>query len=180
MPGSMFSLAKSKACSTKTALQFPNPIKDLAISWLGSALARHDPPTAAQRVSLMTIEARMAAGNGSRRCYVVPRGADDEQGASVKKNSNNQSRVLLCAVAGLLAVSMLAGGAKPAAAQASDAQERCTADVMRHCSEFVPDADRIVGCLKAKRRQLNPSCLSALTTGKGSQGGKKRRAYRRG
>ena len=152
----------------------------MAISWLGSALARHDPPTAAQRVSLMTIEARMAAGNGSRRCYVVPRGADDEQGASVKKNSNNQSRVLLCAVAGLLAVSMLAGGAKPAAAQASDAQERCTADVMRHCSEFVPDADRIVGCLKAKRRQLNPSCLSALTTGKGSQGGKKRRAYRRG
>jgi len=74
MPGSMFSLAKSKACSTKTALQFPNPIKDLAISWLGSALARHDPPTAAQRVSLMTIEARMAAGNGSRRCYVVPGG----------------------------------------------------------------------------------------------------------
>ena len=52
----------------------PNPIKDLAISWVGSALARHDPPTAAQRVSLMTIEARMAAGNGSRRCYVVPKG----------------------------------------------------------------------------------------------------------
>jgi len=52
--------------------------------------------------------------------------------------------------------------------------------VMRFCSEFVPDADRIVGCLKAKRRQLSPSCLSALTSGKGSQKAKKRRARHRG
>ena len=32
--------------------------------------------------------------------------------------------------------------------------------------EFVPDADRIVVCLKAKRRQLSPDCSSALTGGK--------------
>jgi hypothetical protein len=50
----------------------------------------------------------------------------------------------------------------PAAAQAPDAADRCTPDVMRLCSEFVPDPDRIVACLKAKRRQLTPSCLSAL------------------
>jgi hypothetical protein len=58
---------------------------------------------------------------------------------------------------------------KPAAAQAPDAADRCTPDVMRLCSEFVPDPDRIVACLKAKRRQLSPSCLSALTAGGGAK-----------
>ena len=72
----------------------------------------------------------------------------------MKKFSKIQSRSLLCAVAGVLTVLMVAGGTKPAAAQASDAADRC--------NEFIPDADRIVGCLKAKRRQLTPSCLSAL------------------
>ena len=73
----------------------------------------------------------------------------------MKNIPKNQSRSLLCAGAGLLTVLMVAGGTKPAAAQASDAADRCTPDVMRFCSEFVPDADRIVGCLKAKRRQLS-------------------------
>jgi len=95
----------------------------------------------------------------------------------VKNIPKNQSRSLLCAVAGLLTVLMVAGGTKPAAAQASDAADRCTPDVMRFCSEFVPDADRIVGCLKAKRRQLSTSCRSALTSGGGSKA-KQRRARR--
>jgi len=34
---------------------------------------------------------------------------------------------------------------------------------MRLCSEFVPDADAIVVCLKAKRLQLTSSCLNALS-----------------
>jgi hypothetical protein len=73
----------------------------------------------------------------------------------------NSSRALLSAAAGTLAV-LLVAGATPAAAQAPDAADRCTPDVMRLCSEFVPDADRIVKCLKVKRRQLSPSCASAL------------------
>ena len=96
----------------------------------------------------------------------------------MKKFSKIQSRSLLCAVAGVLTVLMVAGGTKPAAAQSSDAAERCTPDVMRLCSEFIPDANRIVVCLKAKRRQLSPSCLSVMTSGKGSQKAKKRRARR--
>jgi hypothetical protein len=80
----------------------------------------------------------------------------------VKKLSNIQSWPLLCAMAGVLTVLMVAGGTKPAAAQASDAADRCTPDVMRLCSEFVPDADRIVACLKVKRRQLSNSCRTAL------------------
>ena len=79
-------------------------------------------------------------------------------------------------MAGVLTV-LIVAGTKPAAAQASDAADRCTPDVMRLCNEFIPDADRIVGCLKAKRRQLTPSCLSALQpSGRKS----KKRRVRRG
>jgi hypothetical protein len=73
----------------------------------------------------------------------------------------NLSGALLSAATGTLAV-LLVASPTPAAAQASDAADRCTPDVMRLCSEFVPDADRIVRCLKVKRRQLSPSCSSAL------------------
>ena len=76
----------------------------------------------------------------------------------------------------MLTVLMVAGGTKPAAAQASDAADRCTPDVMRLCSEFIPDADRIVKCLKVKRRQLTSSCLSALQPSGGKA--KRRRAHR--
>jgi len=93
----------------------------------------------------------------------------------VKKLSNIQSRSLLCAMAGALTVLIAAAGTRPAAAQASDAADRCTPDVMRLCNEFIPDADRIVACRKAKRRQLTPSCLSALQL----QGSRSSRSSRR-
>ena len=59
-------------------------------------------------------------------------------------------------------LSFMAGSARPAAGQSADAEARCTGDVMRLCSEFVPDADAIVVCLNAKKLQLEPSCLNAL------------------
>jgi hypothetical protein len=80
----------------------------------------------------------------------------------------NLSGALLSAAAGTLAL-LLVAGPTPAAAQASDAADRCTPDVMRLCSEHVPDADRIVQCLKVKRKQLSPSCLSALQPPGGSK-----------
>ena len=99
-------------------------------------------------------------------------------------------RPLLCAAAGLLILLAATTGSTPALAQASDAADRCTPDVMRLCSEYIPDADRIVVCLKAKRKQLTPSCLTALTagkepqktktSGKAPQKVKKRRAHREG
>ena len=87
----------------------------------------------------------------------------------MKTSSIILSRPLLCAAAGVLTILIVAAGARPAAAQASDAADRCTPDVMRLCNEFIPDADRIVVCLKAKRKQLSPSCLTALTPGKEPQ-----------
>ena len=95
----------------------------------------------------------------------------------MKHTSNIRSRSLLCAMAGVLTALMVAGATKPAAAQASDAADRCTPDVMRLCSEFIPDADRIVVCLKSKRKQLSTSCYTALTSGgtKSAKSKKKRR-----
>ena len=93
----------------------------------------------------------------------------------------NLSGAIAATVAGTLAILFVAGST-PAAAQASDAAERCTPDVMRLCSEFVPDADRIVKCLKVKRRQLSPSCSGALQPKGGSKSaskGKKKRSAQR-
>jgi hypothetical protein len=72
----------------------------------------------------------------------------------------NRSRFLFGLAVGLL--SFMTGNATTAAAQSADAEARCTGDVMRLCSEFVPDADSIVVCLKAKRLLLEASCLNAL------------------
>jgi hypothetical protein len=93
----------------------------------------------------------------------------------VKNQSYVRSRLSLCATAALLTFLLAAGAPRSAMAQASDAAERCTADVMRLCSEFVPDAARIVVCLKSKRRQLTHSCSTALQP----QGGKHKRRARR-
>jgi hypothetical protein len=81
----------------------------------------------------------------------------------VKKTAWDRARWLFVIATGSLVVLLVAIGGKPATAQSADAQERCTGDVMRLCSEFVPDADAIVVCLKAKRLRLTPSCLSALS-----------------
>jgi hypothetical protein len=64
--------------------------------------------------------------------------------------------------------------ATPASAQAANAADLCTPDVMRLCSEFIPDRDRIVVCLKFKRRQLSAECFDAL-----SSKARKRRAHHR-
>jgi hypothetical protein len=57
---------------------------------------------------------------------------------------------------------LLVAAATPAAAQAPNAEQACTPDVMRLCSEFIPNPDPIVRCLRAKRAQLSPACHTAL------------------
>ena len=84
------------------------------------------------------------------------------QGTSVKTSSNLQARSLLCAAAGVLTILIVAAGAKPAAAQASDAADRCTPDVMRLCNEFVPDVEKITACMSKKRSQLSPECAAVF------------------
>ena len=98
----------------------------------------------------------------------------DQQSAkrtSVKISSKLCSRLLLGAAAALIVAAMVA----PGAAQAPDAAERCTGDVMSLCSEFIPDRDKITACLKKKRSQLGPDCKQVMTP-KGKKKGKRRRA----
>jgi hypothetical protein len=67
-------------------------------------------------------------------------------------------RSLLCGAVGFLFFATVT----PVAAQAPNAEQACTPDVMRLCSEFIPNPDPIVRCLKAKRAQLSPGCRTAL------------------
>jgi hypothetical protein len=69
------------------------------------------------------------------------------------------SRSLLCGAVGFLFVATVT----PVAAQPPNAEQLCTPDVMRLCSEFIPNPDPIVRCLKAKRAQLSPGCHAALS-----------------
>jgi hypothetical protein len=78
---------------------------------------------------------------------------------------------LIDAKVAVAAVALIFSGSDATLAQAPDAEERCTPDVMRLCSEFQHDRDQIVKCLKAKRRQLSASCLKALQP----QGSKKQK-----
>ena len=77
-------------------------------------------------------------------------------------------RMFSAAVVGLVTALLVATA--PAQAQAVNAEEACTPDVMRLCQDFVPERDKIVGCLKAKRRQLSKDCRAVF-----SSKGKRRR-----
>lgn len=81
----------------------------------------------------------------------------------MKKSLWMHARPRLCATTGLAVVLLVTDSVTPASAQAANAADLCTPDVMRLCSESVPDADRIVVCLKIKRRQLSVECLDALS-----------------
>jgi hypothetical protein len=95
--------------------------------------------------------------------------------------SRKRPRSLLCAAIGFLFVGLaISGSTTSASAQAANAEQLCTPDVMRLCSEFIPNPDPIVRCLKAKRRQLSPGCHRALSGGgKGKSSKRKRVAKRR-
>jgi hypothetical protein len=46
-----------------------------------------------------------------------------------------------------------------------DQQQACTPDVMRLCSDSVPDVNRIVTCLRRNRSNLSPACGSVFGAG---------------
>jgi hypothetical protein len=69
----------------------------------------------------------------------------------------------------------------PAAAQAMSAEQACTPDVFRLCSEHIPDRARITACLHAKRRALGPDCRRVFADRKPAKigKGKKKKGARR-
>ena len=70
---------------------------------------------------------------------------------------------LIAAIGFLFAGLAVTTSATPAAAQMDNAAQQCTPDVMRLCSEFIPDRGRIAGCLRARRSQLSPGCRIAMS-----------------
>jgi hypothetical protein len=102
------------------------------------------------------------------------------------EQSRHSSRSLRFAAVGLLFAGLAFSiGATPAAAQPNraEAEQLCTPDVMRLCNEYIPDPNRIVRCLKAKRRQLSPGCHTVLAgggkaTAKAKSKGKRKKARR--
>ena len=65
-------------------------------------------------------------------------------------------------------VSALAGTDSAQSAEyrgTQDQQQACTPDVMRLCSDSVPDVNRIVTCLRRNRSNLSPACGSVFGAG---------------
>jgi hypothetical protein len=53
-------------------------------------------------------------------------------------------------------------------------QMACTPDVFRLCGAQIPDADRIVACLRANVPQLSPGCRAVFETGSPQQTARRR------
>jgi len=53
-------------------------------------------------------------------------------------------------------------------------QMACTPDVFRLCGAQIPDADRIVACLRANVPQLSPGCRAVFDTGDPQQTARQR------
>jgi hypothetical protein len=47
-------------------------------------------------------------------------------------------------------------------ADAQEDQQACMADALSVCSEFIPDRDRVGGCLVANRSRISPACQAAI------------------
>jgi hypothetical protein len=62
-------------------------------------------------------------------------------------------------------VALMLTMALPALAQGRGSQEdqqACEPDVYRLCNDYVPDVDRIVACLNARKRYLAPACRAVM------------------
>ncbi len=47
----------------------------------------------------------------------------------------------------------------------NDEQTLCQPDVFRLCNDAVPDEDRIIACMRARRTQLSPECRKVFDVG---------------
>ncbi|MFD0642979.1 MULTISPECIES: hypothetical protein [Bradyrhizobium] len=50
----------------------------------------------------------------------------------------------------------------PGLAFSSEAQQMCTGDAMRLCSNEIPDIQRVRACMVHKRAQVSPGCRAVM------------------
>jgi len=65
----------------------------------------------------------------------------------------------LCAT--LFIVAMIA----PASAYTDEQVSACTPDVMRLCSDAIPDEGRITKCMMQKKKQISATCMMVMRKG---------------
>jgi hypothetical protein len=63
----------------------------------------------------------------------------------------------------------------PAAAQQWTPKQRaaCEADAMRLCNQYIPDVQRVSGCMSAYRRYLSPACRAVFYGGQRKKVGRR-------
>ncbi len=61
-----------------------------------------------------------------------------------------------------IAACCLGYAAAPASAGAQEDQQACMNDALTVCSEFIPDRDRVAGCLISNRSRISQACRMAL------------------
>ena len=66
------------------------------------------------------------------------------------------------ALALAFAIPAIALSASPGLTFSSEAQQMCTGDAMRLCSNEVPDIPRITACMHRKRAQISPGCRAVM------------------
>ena len=64
----------------------------------------------------------------------------------------------------IFALALLCTAFAPAGAMAGaeEDQQACMNDALTVCSQFIPDRDRVAGCLIANRKQISQACRLAL------------------
>lgn len=76
------------------------------------------------------------------------------------KNSITQVRKTGIALA--IATCCVASAPAPASAGAQEDQQACMNDALTICAQYIPDRDRVAGCLISNRSRISPACRVAL------------------
>jgi hypothetical protein len=73
-----------------------------------------------------------------------------------------RARIFVCAAALLVGVVAFGGYDR---ARAQSAEQACTPDAMRICSQFIPDRARVTTCMLSHRAELSEACRLAMGGG---------------
>jgi hypothetical protein len=76
---------------------------------------------------------------------------------------NSIAQVRNVGIALVVAACSVAYTSAPAGAGAQEDQQACINDALTICSQFVPDRDRVAGCLISNRSRISQACRTALT-----------------
>ncbi len=72
------------------------------------------------------------------------------------------SKTLQLALTLAIALPAVAFSASAGLSFSSEAQQMCTGDAMRLCSNEIPDIPRIAACMHRKRAQISPGCRAVM------------------